>query len=291
MTAIAGNSASTSVVTTPSPVPDILLFTPLIQRGNSKVNNIDQFKTDFDDLVTLGRKMRTELLNRDEDHKVTAEDADPYLERDYQRWYTGSCFVMKQLLPDRLTEFEQLYKGDGKRKEINRNSFNIQDWLHGSRSPTRSGRKIFNDRTIVLFKFHNQLAILESVAIRLSSTLAQIAELVRADLFDSELEAAKELLKNGYLRAAGVVAGVVLEKHLAQVVDSHNCKTRKKKPTISDFNDLLKNNSVLDVPAWRQIQRFSDIRNLCAHNSSREPTSDEVDDLINGIDKIIHSLF
>jgi hypothetical protein len=32
-------------------------------------------------------------------------------ERHYQRWYTESLAVIKQLMPDRLQEFRQLYHG------------------------------------------------------------------------------------------------------------------------------------------------------------------------------------
>jgi len=43
-----------------------------------------------------------------------------------------------------------------------------------------------------------QLEILESVQSRFDSSLHDIAQLVRADLFDSELDAARELAKNGF---------------------------------------------------------------------------------------------
>jgi hypothetical protein len=67
--------------------------------------------------------------------------------------------------------------------------------------------------------------------------------------------------------------------------------TRKAHPTISDFTDLLKTASVLDVPSWRQLQRLGDIRNLCDHNKQREPTKDEVVELIDGTEKLCKTLF
>ena len=79
---------------------------------------------------------------------------------------------------------------------------------------------------------------------------------------------------------------MVLEKHLAQVSANHNVSIRAKDPTISKFNEALKGAAVLDVPGWRQIQRLGDIRNLCAHNAQREPTSEEVIELIDGVGKL-----
>ena len=55
-------------------------------------------------------------------------------EKNYQSWYTQACAVVKQLLPDRLPEFVQLYHGDGKRKVIDISTYNIQDWLNGVRA-------------------------------------------------------------------------------------------------------------------------------------------------------------
>jgi hypothetical protein len=87
---------------------------------------------------------------------------------------------------------------------------------------------------------------------RFESSLFDIRQLVQADVFDSEL--------------AGAIAGVVLEKHLAQVCRNHNVTVSKKHPTINDFNGLLKDNNVIETPQWRLIQHLADLRNLCDHN-------------------------
>ena len=149
----------------------------------------------------------------------------------------------------------------------------------------------FDGFSAVAMRFVNQLAILESVQARFESSLFDIRQLVQADLFDSELDAARELARRGFLRASGAVAGVVLEKHLGQVAANHGITTRKKNPTIGDFNDLLKDGGVLDIPSWRQVQRLGDVRNLCDHNKEREPTKDEVEELIDGVEKYTKTLF
>ena len=217
------------------------------------------------------------------------------IETNYQQWYTESYALLKQLLPDRLDEFKQLYMGSGKEGPVTANNFNIQHWLNGMRaavnpeSPKDDGR-FFQDIETIGMRMQNQLNILSSVASRFRSSLFDIRQMVQADIFDSELEAAGQLSKMGFVRAAGSVAGVVLEKHLAQVAYNHNVRLKKRNPTISDLNDALKTNETIDTPTWRNIQRLGDIRNLCTHNKDREPTKDEVDELISGVDKYAKTL-
>lgn len=140
-------------------------------------------------------------------------------------------------------------------------------------------------------KYKTQFEILKSAELRFESSLFDIKQLIQADLFDSELDSAKELFKNGFLRGAGAISGVVLEKHLSQVCNNHRVTIRKKNPSISDSNDLLKNNNVIDVPSWRFIQRLGDLRNLCDHNKEREPTKEEVNELIHGVEKVSKTIY
>ena len=125
---------------------------------------------------------------------------------------------------------------------------------------------------------------------RFESTLFDIRALVQADFFDNELDVCEELNKKGFHRAAGAVAGVALEGHLSSVTQQHKIGD-KKGTTISKLNDGLKKADVIDVPTWRYIQRLGDLRNLCDHKKEREPTTEEMAELIDGVRKIVKTVF
>ena len=100
----------------------------------------------------------------EEDDEKAAKVIKGCFESDYQRWYTESCAVIKQLIPDRYAEFEHLYKGEERRKEINIHTYTIQDWQLGIRTGTNAhGEKVSDDFASVFMRFHTQLAILQSV--------------------------------------------------------------------------------------------------------------------------------
>jgi hypothetical protein len=213
----------------------------------------------------------------------------PRFSSDYQNWYSEARAVVKQLLPDRLENFVGHYEKPKSRKDITWENYVIEDSLQGLRV-SRGGQKVVGADAAIP-QFEQQLNILGSAEKRFESSLFDIKQVLQADLFDSEAAAARELLKNGFGRAAGAVAGVVLEKHLAQVCENHKVKVTKKDPTVSTLNDLLKDSGVFDVAPWRFIQHLGDLRNLCDHNKKREPTTEEVEELIAGVEKITKTLF
>ena len=255
-------------------------------------SNVQKYKDELRELVELGDAMLTDMFTQNREGMNVLKGRADLLSEAYELWYSQSHAVVKQILPDRLIDFERQYAGDGRRTEITRATYNIQDWLNGLQLPRDTTQDDRPYATSAMgFRFRSQLYILKSAEARFDSSLFDIRQLVQADLLDSEIAIARVLIKNGFLRAAGAVASVALEKHLSQVLDNHSIKTRKKNPTISDLNDLLKNDGILDVPSWRQIQRLGDIRNLCTHNKEREPTKEEVEELINGVDKYVKTLF
>ena len=248
------------------------------------MSSIQTYKDDFEALVNRGEAVLTDMKGRFSSNQSGHALMNPNLE--YQLWYTEAYALISHLLPGRLDEFEQMYKGYGNKYET------IQSWLNGHLAGYAEHPDIIDGTFSGLIRqFENQIYLLKSLGVRFVSALFDTKLLVQADLFDSELDSASELINLGFHRAGGAVAGVVLEKHLNQVSENHNIEISKKNPTIGDYNEKLKAEGVVDVPSWRHIQWLADIRNLCDHDKKKEPTREDVQDLIKGVSKVTKTLF
>ena len=234
-------------------------------------SNLERYNKDLDKLISLGQRMKVDLHLRslkqnsklNKAQQKTLEKFEGTFESEYHNWYNQSFSIIKYLLPDRLIEFELFYKGEQKRKVIDLFTFTIQDWIMGARAvfDDSIGKKAFDDLTTTIMKFNTQLEILKSVKVKFESSLFDIKQLLQADLFDSEIDSSKELLKNGYLRASGVIAGVVLEAHLSQVCNNHNIIINKRNPTINDFNQALYASKHIDKIAMKHIDSLAAVGN------------------------------
>jgi hypothetical protein len=98
-------------------------------------SNVSKYKEDLRKLITLGNEMHGDLLFQEAEERGTplsdelkshgiegdglrklAKSVKDKFEDNYQRWYTEAHAVIRQLIPDRLSEFEHLYKGDASRR-------------------------------------------------------------------------------------------------------------------------------------------------------------------------------
>ena len=202
----------------------------------------------------------------------------------YETWYSKALLYIKKINPERLEDFKCLYKLE-RRKEINYSTYTISDALVGLEIVHGVGP------SDVYGKIVQQVTMLKGTKELLKVKVYALQELLQADIFDSELGSAKELKQKGFYRASGAICGVILEEHFSKVLEKHNINVGKKNPTINDYNDLLKNNSIIDVPTFRQIQLLGDIRNLCDHKKAQEPTKEQIEDLIEGTDKVVKVVF
>jgi len=201
--------------------------------------------------------------------------------RDYHEWYSGSVALVEANMPGRVSELRALHEG-----------------LKGAKdAPTPMVRILESDR----MTFTIQLAMASRIR-QMQSVVASIPAYMEAHLHDVELEVAQAyvrdelseaevLLKSGFSRAAGGIAGVLLERHLKLICDRHNPPiSRTKSAGISKLNDLLKNARVYDVAQWRKVQWMGDIRNNCDHARTTDPRREDVEDLIREVRKFA-SLF
>ena len=271
------------------------------------LSNLDRYKKDLDNLLNKGRDLQNSMnyaldpdeLSRSAKKKLGDKKGKEFLKtlpsfRDqYQAWYSEAKALIRLLLPDRLEDFVRHYEKPKGRKDLTNESYRIDDYLQGLGVTRQSGLQQVKVVGLEAASPHlrQQVAILTSVKARFESSLFDIRQLVQADLFDSELDATKELAKHKFNRAAGALAGVVLERHLAQVCDNHGTKPAKRKPTIASLNDALKGANVIELPDWRFIQHLGDIRNLCDHSKKSEPSADQVDDLVAGVIKVTKTIF
>lgn len=260
------------------------------------MTDLKKYKSDIKDLITRGlllrlsiryetvpEKMEPQGLSDDEIKKL------PKLADEYQKWYTEALACLKQLLPERVGDFVSYYKPDRVRKEITYANYTMIDFLKGLK--VTRGYDVVVGPDAAMHSLDQQVQIVAAMEKRFESSLFDIRALAQADLFDNELDATEALTKNGFGRAAGMIAGVVLEGHLGEVCQRHGVAIKKKKPTISDFNDRLKAQDVLETSMWRFIQHLADIRNKCGHKKSAEPSAEEVADLIAGVRKVTKTVF
>jgi len=268
------------------------------------ISNLERYKKDLELLLEKGNALHMALqyeCNEEEFKKAAkaqlGDKAPKFLKslpdfgESYQAWYSEAKILIKQLLPDRLADFIRHYEKPKPRKEISFENYRIEDCLQGLVITRGYAKEKVTGPSAAIPHFRQQLAILKSVQARFESSLFDIRQLVQADLFDSELDAASELLKQKFTRAAGAIAGVVLEQHLGQVCDNHAIKITKRNPSIAVLNEALKDGNVIDVPQWRFVQHLADIRNLCDHSKQVDPTAEQVKDLIDGVTKITKTCY
>lgn len=216
------------------------------------------------------------------------ENTLPVFTQQYDHWYTRSHRLIERVAPHRLNDFVELYKKP-KIKELSFSNYCISDALLGY-TLTR-GSTVIATPISAQGKLEQQVEILASIRSLVDDYFFNLETELQGNIFDSELDSAEELFKKKFLRAAGAIAGVVLEKHLNNVVQNHSIKITKKNPTISDFNEKLKEGNFVEVPTWRKIQYLGDLRNICCHDKSVEPTEEQVKDLISGVKYIITNIF
>lgn len=220
-------------------------------------------------LERIPEKQETLLFELIEEERVIPEQAPlpPKIHQIYQHWVSATRTLISKNQPERLSEFDELYN---------------------SVKQTLSQRYITK---YAQFQTQSQIEIqfdlLSAIPNHLRYSLYDVELEAYSVLIEDELQAAKHLLSKGFLRGAGGLAGVLLERHLKNLLSKHTPPiTFRKNATISPLNDACKE-TIYDLITWRKVQHLLDLRNLCSHDKTSEPTKSQVAELIVGVSSIL----
>lgn len=113
--------------------------------------------------------------------------------------------------------------------------------------------------------------------------LSSYKSIVQAEVFDTELEQATELLKSGYYVAACVIAGVVLETALRELCDREGISHGK----MDKMNSDLAKSGIYNKIVQKQVTAHAGLRNSAAHGNKEEFSTEDVRYMIKAIEQFI----
>ncbi|MFC2172123.1 hypothetical protein ACFLU6_05765 [Acidobacteriota bacterium] len=201
----------------------------------------------------------------------------PDFVQEYHRWYASCLAMVERNMPSRKTEVTRQHDGgkgtDGKALA----DFFKRDYF------------TFSDQQIIARGLRHLQAVVGSVPDYVRTTLHDLELAVAQVYVSDQLSEARKLLAHSHVRAAGAIAGVLVERHLKLLCDRQQppIKYPPKTATINRLNELLRNGGVYDVAQWRKVQWMGDVRNKCDHAEPTEPRKEDVGDLIEDVAKFI----
>ncbi|MDL0130852.1 MULTISPECIES: hypothetical protein [Halobacterium] len=239
----------------------------------TKVNNLQE------DISNIQLKFLDRLKNisvdKSGDTKTWSHgggDVNPYtLLAEYESWYNKSIPLIEDYLPDRADEFRERYQQVRRGLELD------MDYLseNGVSSSDEVGKRVS-----MALAFQEQL--INAIPGRIEFRELKATERVSSDLMSEELEKAKRLLNDRDVRAAGVLAGVAIERHLLTLCESSSQELDfDYMDGITTLSHTLSEAGEISDDHHRLLQYLSGVRNKCSHASDEEPKEAEIERMLN----------
>lgn len=265
------------------------------------MTDIDLIKREIKELDHLAHEidsLGSELIDTAELSQITDPDnlfmGDPHFEfekvlhpdlkhlqhkalRDYEKFYIAGLHFVNEFLPEKKNEFISCYERDNLTGEKG-----VVDFLR------LKGAFYTGDVEEIMHQFIDRLetqrSILSAIPFIARIKEMKLREIISADFIEREIEQAELLFEGKQHRAAGVIAGVALEKHLKNLCEKSNVDYEMK-DTIHPLSEKLHKEGKIEKTQMRKIQYLGSIRNKCSHPEEIEIT--EVRELIDGVKKIV----
>lgn len=120
----------------------------------------------------------------------------------------------------------------------------------------------------------------------LNGYIIKYKSLIQAEVFSDQIEQAQELLESNYYVAAAIIAGIVLETKLREVIVSNEMEVGK----LDKMNADLCKKGIYNSLIQKQITSIAAIRNSAAHGKYEEFNRDQVTTMIQQVSQIVSNL-
>lgn len=188
--------------------------------------------------------------------------------RRYEVWFAVTKLIARQY-SDKYSVFEENYE-NVKQHILIKIGYDKSHYLNG-----------FIDC------LDKQVNILHTLIPIISLKETNFKKIITADLLDSELSQAELLYKHDFYRAAGAIAGVVLERYLKTLCDVNQIDIGENDTIEPLATKIYKSQKIpeFDLTLFKSIQHLASIRNKCDHPKD-EPKQHEVRELLDKVKKI-----
>jgi hypothetical protein len=205
----------------------------------------------------------------------------PNILQQYEEWYNSSLPLIQEYLPERKEDFQQEYQKVRQGIEIDIEF--IRD---------RDINSIGTLSSMIMTGLLLQVNLLQSIPERVESEALRAKRSVSSNLVSEELQKAKQLFDDNDIRAAGVISGVALERHLLTLANTSNRDLDySQMDGITSLAQTLSDAHEISDDDQRQLEYLSGIRNKCSHASDKGPDRREVERLIEQSSEFIQGSF
>ena len=236
----------------------------------------DHLRFELGVLLAYGRELST---------YVQSEDLDPRdVNERYQVWYTQTLRLVERVLPERRREFEGYYRSAHESRD---QPATIAAILGSPSGPRASGEK--REPLAGLFDPGlEQGTFLHLLGMQLAILAAAVPTLLPEERRpDRELQAARRLRSKGRHRAAGVVAGLVLQSHLTNVALRHDLVlSERDSSSLLRLNRALRKAGLCGSARARQIKRLAALSDSCVRRK-RKISRKRVSELLSGVEETL----
>jgi hypothetical protein len=206
---------------------------------------------------------------------------------------TEEHIVVKKLVPRTFpTQYRQWYACGKAILEVNHDYDSLNEFVQSYKSNQKyldstyisEGEQIF-----ICEMIERQMTIIEALPAYLEGRMYDLKLTIASTLMGDELKEARVLFDKGFIRAAGALSGVVLERHIKLRFDTILPAIKYgEKVTLGQLIQKAEAHKLYDVVTIEKMKYLNAVRISCDHDKKSEPKEIEVHDLIEYTRRFIH---